>query len=267
MNARTGRAAGVGLVLLALALVPVPARAASKEMERLLIQMANLQSQLLEIQRMVGANALEIKKLSDGMGEQNASLRKAIQDQKMHEEAVQSALKEMSDRLADVTTATAAPAVGAPPSVMAGSEGPPGASSGTSATANASPTPVGAPPAKDLFSQAYADYARGNFDLSIQGFKEFLRLYPATDRSDNAQYWIGECLFGKGAYSEAVDAWAVLIRDFPSSDKIADARVKTGLALERLNKKKEALTLYKYVLEHYPNSEAAKIARAKVNPQ
>ena len=118
----------------------------------------------------------------------------------------------------------------------------------------------------DLLSQAYADCRRGNYDLGVQSLREFLRIYPNTDRSDNAQYWIGECYFGKESYSEANDAWDVLLRDFPSSDKIADARYKKGLALEKLGRKKEAIVLYRYVLEHYPNSEAAKAAKNKLNP-
>ena len=34
------------------------------------------------------------------------------------------------------------------------------------------------PPPRELYSQAYADYARGNYDLAIQGYREYLRNYP-----------------------------------------------------------------------------------------
>ena len=96
------------------------------------------------------------------------------------------------------------------------------------------PAPAGPAPApRELYSQAYADYARGNYDLAIQGFTEYIRNYPGTDFTDNAQYWIGECLYGKKLYNEAVEAWNVLFRDYPSSDKLPDARVKKGMALEK----------------------------------
>ena len=99
----------------------------------------------------------------------------------------------------------------------------------------AAPLPSAPAPApRELYSQAYADYARGNYDLAIQGFGEYIRNYPGTDFTDNAQYWIGECLYGKKMYTEAVEAWNVLFRDYPSSDKLPDARVKKGMALERL---------------------------------
>ena len=104
-------------------------------------------------------------------------------------------------------------------------------------------TPVPAP--RELYSQAYADFARGNYDLAIQGFTEYMKHYVDTDFTDNAQYWIGECLYGKKEYAEAIEAWNTLFRDFPSSDKLPDGRVKKGMALERLGRRSQALVEYR----------------------
>jgi tol-pal system protein YbgF len=123
-----------------------------------------------------------------------------------------------------------------------------------------------APAPRELYSQAYADYARGNFDLAIQGFGDYLQAYPGTDFTDNAQYWIGECLYGKKMYAEAIEAWNVLFKDFPSSDKLPDGRVKKGMALERLGRKSQALVEYRYVVDRFPNSQAARIARERLTP-
>jgi tol-pal system protein YbgF len=101
----------------------------------------------------------------------------------------------------------------------------------------------------------------------VQAFQEYLKNYPSTDFSDNAQYWIGECYYGKQRYQEAIDAWNVLLRDYTSSDKLPDARVKKGMALERLGRKSQALLEYRYVVERFPNTQAARIAREKLNPQ
>ena len=241
-------------------LAPTPADAASKEIERLLIQMANLQQQVGDLGRLAADNAREIKRLSDLVGEQNAALKKSLQDQKLQDEAVQATLKEVSERLGDMRDRASTPA-STPAGASAGGEaGGPGAP-----TTAFAPTSVAA--AGDIFSQAYADCSRGNYDVGIQGFKEFLRVYPNTERSDNAQYWIGECLYGKGAYAEANDAWQALLRDYPSSDKLPDTHVKKGLALEKLRRGKDAIVEFRYVLEHYPNSEAARIAKSKLNPQ
>jgi len=119
---------------------------------------------------------------------------------------------------------------------------------------------------RELYSQAYADFARGNYDLATQGFTEYLKSYPSTDFSDNAQYWIGECLYGKQKYQEAIEAWNQLFRDYPASDKLPDARVKKGMALEKLGRRSQALVEYRYVIDRFPNSPAARIARERLNP-
>ena len=127
--------------------------------------------------------------------------------------------------------------------------------------------PTGPAPApRELYSQAYADYARGNYDLAMQGFSEYLRAYPGTDFSDNAQYWIGECLYGKKMYAESIEAWNTLLKDFPTSDKLPDARVKKGMSLERLGRRSQALVEYRYVVDRFPTSQAARIARERLNP-
>src|SRR5262249_25599028 len=145
-------------------------------------------------------NQREIKRLGDTLTEQSAFLKKAQQDRRVHDDALQTALKEFGERIAELEERLQAPVAAAPvapapvvPPAAAGTErapADPGAPPGSPApAAPAAP----APSPRELYSQAYADYARGNYDLSIQEYKEYLRLYPSTDLSDNAQYWIGEC--------------------------------------------------------------------------
>jgi tol-pal system protein YbgF len=253
-----------------------PARAANKDIERLQIQIASLQGQIADVLRAVEDGQKELKRLTELLAQQNASLNKGVMDQRVQMETLQTAVREMQERLAEVgervEAARAAtpvvpvdPALGAP---AAGSALPPGAPGATVPGSPAtSAAPAGPPPApRELYSQAYADFARGNYDLAIMGFTEYLKAYPGTDFSDNAQYWIGECLYGKQKYQEAVEAWNVLFRDYPSSDKLPDARVKKGMALERLGRRSQALVEYRYVIDRFPNSSAARIARERINP-
>jgi tol-pal system protein YbgF len=241
-----------------------PAAAANKDMERLQIQVATLQSQLAELQRQAAESTKELKRLSELAGEQNASLKKALQDQRLQGEATQIALKELGDAVADIRAHL--PGATAPAATPAAS---PGASGGTAppASSTAVAPAAGAPLPGELYSQSYADFTRGQYDLAIAGFREYLRLYPDNERADDAQYQIGVCLAGKQKYAEAIEAWDTLFERYPSSDKLPDAHVKKGGAFERLGRKREALTQYRYVVEHYPNAPAAKIAREKLSPQ
>src|SRR5688572_22623175 len=54
-------------------------------------------------------------------------------------------------------------------------------------------TPSGDP--MQTYQAAYRDYQRGNYDLAIEGFRDFLTVNKVADLADNAEYWIGESLF------------------------------------------------------------------------
>lgn len=258
MNQRSKLAVPAAALLASLALCWSPAaEAANKELERLQFQVAGLQAQLASLQRAVEDSAREVKRLNEALAEQNATLRRSVQEQRLQDEAIQSTLKEIAERLSEIgdrmRTARAQPAPASElPHAPQGGPGPTGL--------------VAGPPPRELYSAAYADFARGNYDLAIQGFQEYLKNYADSELADNAQYWVGESYYGKQKYAEAVEAWNALLRDYPSSDKLPDARVKKGMALEKLGRRSQALLEYRYVVDRYPNSPAARLAREKLNP-
>jgi tol-pal system protein YbgF len=260
------------LVLVAVLGLAAPASAANKDMERLYIQIAALQTQIADLQRNGEESLKEIRRLNESLAEQLAASRKGEADRRVHDESVQATLRELGERLGQLNerleglrlASAAPPAAAAPalnPAMPAGPGAPPAANVPPAAAAGP------APPPRELYSQAYADYARGNFDLAIQEYQEYLRNYPNTDFSDNAQYWIGECLYSKQKFAEAIEAWDELFRAFPSSDKLPDARLKRGMALERLGRRREALSEFRTVAERFPNTEAARKARERLGPQ
>jgi tol-pal system protein YbgF len=202
----------------------------------------------------------ELKRLNESLAEQNAFLRKSVQDRRLQDEAITTSLREMDERMSEIAEQIQglhATREAAPPASAAVIPGDP----------NPAPRAPAPPAPRELYSQAYADYARGNFDLAIQEYEEYLRAYPETDLSDNAQYWIGECLYSKQKYEEALLAWDELFRRYPGSDKLPDARYKKGTALERLGRRSQALIEYRAVANRYPNSEAGRKAREKLTPQ
>jgi tol-pal system protein YbgF len=254
------------LVVLALA---APAAAANKDMERLQVQVATLQVKLSDLQRLAEDNLRELRRLNESLAEQNAFFKKSLNDRRIQEEAVLSTLRELGERMSELGERLQAMPAAAP-----GPFGQHETGSASPPPASAAPGPAPAPPAqgpaplpRELYSQAYADYTRGNYDLAIQEFQEYLRAYPETEYSDNAQYWIGECYYGKQRFREAIEAWDTLFRVYPSSDKLPDAHFKKAVALERIGRRPQALIEYRYVAEHYPNSEAGRRAREKLGPQ
>ena len=67
-----------------LAIPALPVLAANKEMERLQIQVASIQAQVMELQRIAQENQRELRRLNEALAEQNAAMKKTLQDQRVH---------------------------------------------------------------------------------------------------------------------------------------------------------------------------------------
>lgn len=116
----------------------------------------------------------------------------------------------------------------------------------------------------EAYQQAKADYDKGNYDLSIAGFQNYLKQFPDSSKADSAQYWIGECYYSKKEYGKAIEEFAKVLKGYPKSDKAAGARLKIGYSY--LNEKNTARAkehLNKVIKEH-PRSEEAALAREKL---
>lgn len=244
------------LALAALAL-PAVARADKKEFLALTQQIATLQGQVAEADQARLDAQRDLRKIMDILAEQSALLRKLQQDLRIQDERAMVAIKDQQERLSEITDRLRTATAVQPPAASQGLPNAPGATQPPSSAG-----PAIAP--RDLYQQAYSDFARKNYDLSIQGFQEYLRLYRDTDLADNAQYWVGECLQAQAKYEDAVTAFNALLRDFIDSDKIPDARYKKGVALEALGRKSQAILEYRFVVERFPNSPAARLAREKL---
>lgn len=167
---------------------------------------------------------------------------------------------------------------GAPPG-GAGSPARPGGRGGSGGTA-AGPGAAGPPPsptsqATELYQTAYIDYTRGNFNLAIAAFKEFVRLYPRTDLAEKAQYWIGESHFSlarsfqaKGERDHAVQELERAVQEFrkvlvnhPRGDRVPTALYKEALALAELGQAALAEARLQFLIDQYPSTEEAAKAR------
>ncbi len=123
---------------------------------------------------------------------------------------------------------------------------------------------VGFADARRAYTNAYSDMTAGNYDLALMGFEEFLRNYPASELSDNAQYWIGECHYAKEEYQAAYDAFKKVLDVYPNGDKIPSALLKTGYCALALGKDKEGRGFLQELVAKYPLSPEARLAQEKL---
>jgi tol-pal system protein YbgF len=116
----------------------------------------------------------------------------------------------------------------------------------------------------DLYKDAYETYQKGNFEGARRKFEAFLKQYPNTELSDNAQFWIGETYYGKKDYEKAILEYEKAIAKYPEGDKVPAALLKQALAFLELGDKTNGRNLLKRVIERYPHSEQADMAKKRL---
>lgn len=115
-----------------------------------------------------------------------------------------------------------------------------------------------------IYYTAYSDYIKKNYDLAIEGFKQFNKLFPENALTDNAFYWIGECYYTKKMYQEAINTFTELITRFNNGDKIADASLKKGFSLIEMGKQAEGISVLKELISKFPLSDEARLAEQRI---
>jgi len=112
-----------------------------------------------------------------------------------------------------------------------------------------------------LFAAAYGDYSRGNYDLAISEFRQYVETYPSSEMGDNAQYWIGECFYAKKLLNEAVAEFDKVSLLFPKGDKVPGARLKKAQALMDLGQVEAGRAELQTVIKLYPRTNEAVLAK------
>jgi len=117
---------------------------------------------------------------------------------------------------------------------------------------------------EELYQRSYNAYLRGDYDVSIKGFAEYLKRYPQTALSDNAAYWIGESYYGKAYYGDALRAFDEMVENYPKSNKAPAALLKSAYAMIKLNNEQAAKERFGRIVEQYPTSNEAILASERL---
>ncbi len=275
------------LVLLAVSAVPIDA--ANKEHQQMMADLRILQQQTQILQAQLAALAETLKAVTARIDEQSGVNRKAFADSRLQVDAVTGDLRVVREKVDETNVrisslsqevealrqaqAAAAQAAAVPP---AGAPGDPSAA--PAAQPGATTPPPAAPPMgqaagslnpgtspQKLFESARADYYVGQWSLAIQGFETYLKTFPKSDLTDDAQYYIGETHYASGKFREAVEAYDRLIAAWPASNTLPDAYYKRGLALNALGQLPQARESFEFVVKTYPDSVAGQLARQQLD--
>ena len=234
---------------------------------------AAIQSQLSDIQRQVltlqqqSSSKQEVEELQSQIASQTQALIKseadvqvALRDLSTMIDQLQANLEDTNFRLSQLSQQIAATnqELNSVRSLLGGSGLAPTSGGG------GTPAPSQASDPQALYQSAYNDYLRGNYDLAVRGFGEYLRAFPDTEQSDNAAYWIGECYFSQGRYRQAIGEFDQMLNRYPRSDKLASALLKKGYAYLELNQREQGVVQLQHVLRQYPGTDEANLARQRL---
>ncbi len=165
-------------------------------------------------------------------------------------------------------TATASVAVPARPAAPVPIEAAPAEPAAPEAPAVKAPESTGERDTANMASDPASRYKKafglmeaGKYQAAETAFADFVSKFPQSDLADNAQYWIGECLYAQGHYEDAQAAFKAVSDHFPFGNKVPDALYKQAMCEQKLNRKDEAKKTLEKLRDYYPYSEAA--AKAK----
>jgi tol-pal system protein YbgF len=115
-----------------------------------------------------------------------------------------------------------------------------------------------------LYRRSYEALRQGKHDEATDGFREFLRRYPAHDLADNAQYWLGECYYDVKDFTSAVREFRRVVERFPHGNKVPDALLKVGYSYLALGSAEAGKQTLEQLIRSYPRHETAVLATARL---
>jgi tol-pal system protein YbgF len=260
----------VVLIAFAMTLAPLGGLAASKEIVRLQADVTLLQQQVRDLQKSFDTQNAVLQKLVEQLTDQVNILKRSVEDVKGSNQqtqasissrvesvagqfsAVNSSLDLVLDRIAKLSqqlaeTKAKVEVLDTPPATPSG------------------PPRTGPPSPEELYNAAFGDLNKGSYDLARQGFEEYLKNYPDTELSDNAQYWVGESHYIQRKFNEAIQGFDKVLTNYPKGDKAPAAALKKGYSLLEIKNNEAGIRELRLLIQKYPNSDSAQLAKDRLN--
>lgn len=119
-------------------------------------------------------------------------------------------------------------------------------------------------PASTLWTNARRDYSGGKMDLSMNGFQDFLKFYPNDPMAPQAQFYIGQIHYSGNQLDQAAQDFDAVLERYPDNDITAEAQVMKGRSLVRSGKREAGIKEFKSVIAKYPGTDSAKTAASQL---
>ena len=107
---------------------------------------------------------------------------------------------------------------------------------------------------KEQYEKARALLYKGQYGEAAKQFEAFMKEYPQSSYTPNAQYWLAETHFVRGDFKKAAATFAQGYEKFPHTPKAPDFLLKLGMSLGALGQNGDACTTYMKLRRTFPNA-------------
>lgn len=114
---------------------------------------------------------------------------------------------------------------------------------------------------QQAYQQAFAHLRKLEYPQAVSGFAGYLKAYPEGRYAPNAQYWLGEIRYVRGAYKRAIAEYRKFVEGYPDSARVPEALLKMGLSYRELGSAGAARKQFESLLKRFPDSAEAEQAR------
>jgi TolA-binding protein len=272
-----------------LSLTPAPSSGASKEIQELQRDVAQLQDQLKQLQQSQDRQLTEIRTLvqqslgaamdanksvaiiQNGFQQSvrdqenkvvapvvglNTRMDQVSQDMRTVQQAVSDLtgiISKMQTQLGDLSNAIKV--IQAPAPAPPGTSGPGGSGSGAMMLPPSNEAPTIS--ATDLYANANRDRTGGKLDLAVQEYSDYLRWYGNTDLAPNAQYYIASIHASQGDYDAAIREYDMVLEKYSDNNKTPDAIYGKGIALTKTGRRTDGAREFQELIKRFPNNALA----------
>jgi tol-pal system protein YbgF len=118
---------------------------------------------------------------------------------------------------------------------------------------------------EDLYQAAYGHVLSGDYQVAEREFRDYLDIFPSSDKAADANFWLGEAQYSQGNFNDAAKTFLNAHQTFAKSKKAPEMLLKLGMSLAALDNRETACATLREVNKRYP--DASKAVKTKVSSE
>ena len=115
--------------------------------------------------------------------------------------------------------------------------------------------------AEGSYQSAYRFILDGDYPKAENGFKDYLKQYPESEKSSDASFWLGEAQYSQGHYNDAAKTFLSAYKAYGQSQKAPEMLLKLGMSLAALDNKDTACATFREIPKRFPKASKTVMTR------